>query len=112
MESWFQRLVAERAQVWCQGCGANICVKRFVPIWPTWDSVRLRTASTLWDVPGKCGPYGELFFFLTKEQVVASYEVLSIPCVSAETLEACAPIGFHLLAADCEMGSSGGQSLD
>ena len=38
------------------------------------DVVRLRTASTHWNVPGKYGPHGELFFFLRKEQV-ASNEV-------------------------------------
>ncbi len=37
------------------------------------DSVRLRTASTHWNVPGKYGPHGELFFFLlTKEPTVFS----------------------------------------
>ena len=34
------------------------------------------------------------------------------PCVSAETLKACALIGLHLLAADHEVGSSGSQSID
>ena len=29
------------------------------------------------------------------------------PCVSAETLKACAQIGLHLLAAEGEAGSSG-----
>ena len=36
-------------------------------VWPClgpWDSVRLRTASTHWNVPRKYGPHGELFFFL------------------------------------------------
>ena len=75
--------------------------------------MRLRTASTHWNVPGKNGPHGELFLFLIeKEQVVASNETLPNPCVSAETLRACALIGLHLLAADYEVGSSGSQSLD
>ena len=43
---------------------------------------------------------------------MASNEVLSNPCVSADTLKACALIGLHLLAADFEMGSSGSQSPD
>ena len=85
-------------------------------VWPyldPWDSVRLRTASTQWNVPGKCGPHGGLFFFLIqKEQVVASNEVLPNPYVSAEKLEACALIALHLLAADYGVGSSGGQSPD
>ena len=75
--------------------------------------MRLRTVSTHWNVPGKSGLHGELFFFfIKKEQVVASTEVLPNPCVSAETLKACALIGVHLLAADYEVGSSGSQSLD
>ena len=64
-------------------------------------------------VPGKYGTHGELFFFLVKkEQVVASNDVSSNPFVSAETLKACALIGLHLLAAEGEAGSGGGQSLD
>ena len=64
--------------------------------------------------PEKYGPYCELFFFfIKKEQVVAANEVVPNPCVSAETLKACALIGLHLLAADYEkVGSSGSQSLD
>ena len=85
-------------------------------VWPyldPWDSVRRRTASTHWNVPGKYGLHGELFFsHMNKEQVVASNEVLPNPCVSTETLKAFALIGLHLLAADCEVGSSGGQSPD
>ena len=61
------------------------------------DSVRPRTASTHWNVPGEYGPHGKLFFFLMKkEQVVASNEVLPNPHVSAETLKACALILFAL----------------
>ena len=60
-------------------------------VWPyldPWDSARLRTASTHWNVPGKYGPHGELFFFLKKkEQVVTSNEVLPNPLVSTETLK-------------------------
>ena len=93
--------------MWCQSCGANFW-KRFVG---PWDSVRLRTA-LMRNFPKKYGPHGELFFFLIKEQVVASNEVLPNPCVSVETLWACALIGLYLLAADCEIGSSGSQSPD
>ena len=84
--------------------------------WPyldPWDSVCSRKASTHWNVPGKYGTHGELFFFLIKkEPVVASNEVLPKPIVSAETLKACALIGLHLLAAEGEDGSSGSQSRD
>ena len=33
-----------------------------------WDSVRPRTASTHWNVPGKYGPHGELLFFLIQKK--------------------------------------------
>ena len=33
-----------------------------------WNSVRLRTTSTQWNVPGRYGPYRELFFFLLKKE--------------------------------------------
>ena len=52
-------------------------------VWPhldPWDSVRLRTASTHCNVPGKYGPHGDHFFFLMKkEQVVASNKVSPNP---------------------------------
>ena len=40
-------------------------------VWPYLDpmvSVCLRTASMEWNVPGKCGPHGELFFFLIQKE--------------------------------------------
>ena len=40
-------------------------------VWPPldqMDSVRLRTASTLWYDPKKYGPHGELIFFLMKKE--------------------------------------------
>ena len=51
-------------------------------------------------------------FFMQKESVVASSEVLPNPFVSLETLKACALIGLHLWAAESEVGSSGSQSPD
>ena len=44
--------------------------------------------------------------------MVASNEVLPGPCLSAETLKACALVGLHLLAAEGEDGSGGSQSPD
>ena len=41
--------------------------------WPfldAWNSVRLRTTSTQWNVPGRYGPRGEPFFFLQEEPMV------------------------------------------
>ena len=87
------------------GCGAKPLWDKVWPHLDPWESVRLRTASTHWNVPGKYGPHGELFCFLIqKEQVVAPNEVLPNPRASAETLKACALIGLHLLAADYEVG--------
>ena len=40
-------------------------------VWPDldpMDSVCLRTASVEWNVPGKYGPHGELFFFLVQKE--------------------------------------------
>ena len=40
-------------------------------VWPYLDpidSVCLRTASIVWNVPGKYGPHGELFFFLIQKE--------------------------------------------
>ena len=45
------------------------------------------------------GPHVELFFIIK-----ASNELLPTPFVSAETLQACALIGLHLLAAEGEDG--------
>ena len=74
--------------------------------WDVWDSVRLRTASTYWNVRGKYGPHGDLFFFLIKKEPLAvSSNVPSNPFVSAETLKACALIGLHPLTAEGEAGS-------
>ena len=77
----------------------------FWPYLDPWDSVRLRAASSHWNVPGKYGPHGELFL-LHKEGAGGGIK----PYVSAVTLEACALIGLHLLAADYEVGSSGSET--
>ena len=78
-----------------------------------WDSGRLRTASTCWNVPGESGPHGELFFFLLKKEPrVVSDDVPSNPFVSAETVKACALVGLHQLAAEGGAGSSGSQFPD
>ena len=37
--------------------------------------VRLRTNSTQWNVPGKYGPYGELFFFLLEKEPMVLREL-------------------------------------
>ena len=87
--------------------------KSVLGVWPyldPWDRVRLRTASTRWNVPGKYGPHGELFFFLVKKEPLVASDVSSTPFVSSETLKACALIGLHLLAAGDDAGFSCCQS--
>ena len=47
-------------------------------LWPfldAWDSVRLCTTSSQWNVPGRYGPYGELFFFLSKKEPMVIREL-------------------------------------
>ena len=47
-------------------------------LWPSqdaWDSVRLRTTSKQWNVPGRYGPYGELFFFLLEKEPMVLREL-------------------------------------
>ena len=68
------------------------------------DSVRLRTASTHWNAPGKYGPHGELFFFLLKKEPMVVNEMVHIePSISAETIKACALIGLHMMAEEVAM---------
>ena len=86
-------------------------------VWPyldPWDSVRLRTASTHWNVPGKYGPHGELFFFLMKkrEPMVLSEWVEFEPCISAETVKACALIRLHIMAEENALRSDSDSSPD
>ena len=48
-------------------------------LWPflgAWDSVRLRTAATQWNVPRRYGPCGELFFFLLKKEPMVLRELV------------------------------------
>ena len=47
-----------------------------------WDCVRLRTASTHMDVPGKYGPHGELFFSILKKEPMVARELVNFgPCI-------------------------------
>ena len=50
---------------------------------------------SFWTAPRKYGPHGELFFFLIKKESLALTEAAQFkPFVPAETLKACALIGF------------------
>ena len=83
-------------------------------VWPCldpWDMVRFRKSSSSWTAQEKYGTHSEPFLFLIrKEPVALTKEVPFKPFLSAETLEACALVGLHLLAAEDEAGSSGSQS--
>ena len=83
--------------------------------WPfldAWDSVRPRTASAQWNVPGRYGPYGELFFFfLKKEPRVFSELVRFGPSISAEKVKACALNGLHMMAEENSWRSESGSSV-
>ena len=86
-------------------------------VWPTWirlDSACLRTASVEWNVPGKCGPHGELFFFLIQQEpaIAPNSETFS-PCTnpdirtslfSADVLKKCALIALHVMAKEGRYG--------
>ena len=80
-------------------------------VWPyfdPWDSVRLCTASVEWNVPGKFGPHGELFFFLIKKEpaTIPDSETFS-SFITA--LKKFALIAMHSVA---EGGESGCQTPD
>ena len=70
--------------------------------WPfldAWDSVRLRTTSSQWIVPGRYGPYGELFFFLLKKEPMVLRELVRFgPSIPVEAVKACALVGLHMMA--------------
>ena len=50
------------------------------------------------------GPRGELFFFQRKSRVVLSELIEFRPCISAETVKACAWIGLHMMAEEIAFG--------
>ena len=72
------------------------------------DSVCLRIASMVWNVPGKHGPHGELFFFLIWEEpaTVPGSETFSpffnahirTSLFSADVFPKCALIALHVIA--------------
>ena len=50
------------------GVGSDATVVGRWPSVDAWDSMCLRTTSKQWNVPGRCGPYGELFLFLLEKE--------------------------------------------
>ena len=79
-------------------------------LWPfldAWDSVRLRTASTHWNVPGRYGPCGELFFFLLKTEPMVIRELLRFgPSTPVEAVKAL--VGLHTMAEENSWRSDSG----
>ena len=55
--------------------------------------MRLRTTSKQWNVPGRYGPYGELFSFLLKKEPMVVRERIPV-----EAAKACALVGSHMMA--------------
>ena len=50
-------------------------------LWPfldAWESVRLRTTSTQWNVPRRYGAYGELFFLLLEKEPMVLKELVRL----------------------------------
>ena len=84
------------------------------PIWEgVWlhldpmDSVCLRAASMVWNVPGKYGPHGELFFSIQREPATVTGSGTFSPLFnadicsslfSADVLKKCALIALHMIA--------------
>ena len=85
-------------------------------VWPfldPWDSVRPRTASTQWNVPGKYGPHGELFFSSKRSRGGVERGAARSVCLCGNAQSVCALIGLHLFwQQKNEAGSSGSQSPD
>ena len=83
-----------------------------LPFLHAWDSVRLRTASTQWNVPERYGPCGELFFFpLEKEPRVLRELIRFGPSISIDTVKTCAWIGLHMMAEKNAWRSDSGSSV-
>ena len=85
------------------------------------DSVCLHTASMEWNVRGKCGPHGELFFFLIQKkpaplpgsETFSSFFMVDIRTsfFSAYVLKKCALIALHLLLEEGRGGEDGCHAL-
>ena len=84
-------------------------------VWPYLDPmdsvcvcVCLRTASMKWNVPGKCGPHGELFFFLIQKEPTARPDSetfspffnadIRTPLFSVDVLKKCVLLALHIIA--------------
>ena len=102
-------------------CGRSRFGRAFGPTWIRWI-LCLRTASVEWNVPGKYGPHGELFFFLIQKEPATMPDIetfspffsadIRTPFFSADVLKKCALVGMHLIAEEERGGKGVGQTLD
>ena len=83
--------------------------RAFGPTWISWIvCVCLRTASVEWNVPGKYGPHGELFFFFIQKELATMpgngtlspflATEIRTQYFSADVLKKCARIALHFIA--------------
>ena len=42
----------------------------------SWVVVGMRTTTSSWNIPSKCGPHGELFFFFIKKEPIVLREMV------------------------------------
>ena len=84
------------------------------PLLDLWDVVGYRTTASIWNVPKKYGPYGELFFFfLKKKELVVLREMVNFGhYFPVETIKACAIFGLHMMAEENASLSNSGLSPD
>ena len=89
-----------------------------LPLWKglwlfpdAWDSVRLRTTATQWNLLGRYGPYGELFFFPLKEPMVLRELVRFGPSIPVEAEKACALVGLNMMAEEDSWRMDSGSSF-
>ena len=74
--------------------------------------MRLRTTATQWNVPGRYGPYGELFFFLLKKEPMVLRELVRFgPSIPIEAVKACALVGLHMMAEEDSWRTDSGSSF-
>ena len=74
--------------------------------------MRPRTTSTQWNVPGRYGPYGELFFFLLKKEPMVLRELVRCgPSIPVEAVKACALVGLHIMAEEYSWRTDSGSSF-
>ena len=107
---WKQDSIGRRSG--CVRSDATVVEEVLRPFLDALGSVRLHTTATQWSVPGRYGPYGELFFFLLKKEPMVLGELVrfgrSIP---VEAVKACALVGLHMMAEEDSWRTDSGFSF-